>query len=288
MLERVDLLKYVTRTSKDVLLKDWSAGSTYTDELFQAIMRKIYASDNSLHAFAGAISLIPAQGSLIAQEGNDQFFIKYLEHSAAKLHLHSTVTRITRVPGHLAWNRYKLEVGGVELDETFDAVILATPFHHSNITVSNLDVTFKEVPYRDVYIAVVEDASLDPAFFNLKDGAALPSAIFGYKSSYPFTFIFNDPEARRVKVESVVPLTIDLLAKLFTTPLAPTQLTFKHWKAYPVPSVKSPAQYGKDMFPPITLGPALYYVNAAESAISCMEVEILSARNIVRLALNHL
>ncbi|KAI0225992.1 hypothetical protein L0F63_005716 [Massospora cicadina] len=288
MLQRVDLLQYVTQTSKDVLINEWSAGPVYTDELFQALSRNIYASNHSLHALAGAISLIPAQGSYTALKGNDQFFIKYLERSAATLHLNSTVTKITRVPGDLAWNRYKLEVAGVELDETFDAVILATPFHQSNITVRNLEVTFKEVPYRDVYVAVVEDALLDPAFFNLEEGATLPSSIYGFNSSYPFTFISNDPEARRVGIESVVPLTIELLASMFTTPLVPSQLTFKHWKAYPVMDVKAPPQRGKGLFPPITLGPAFYYVNAAEPAISCMEVAIMSARNIVRLLLKDL
>lgn len=288
MLQRVDLLHYVSRTSKDVLLNDWNAGPVYTDQLFQAIMRKIYAHDNSLHAFAGAISLIPVQGSLTARKGNDKFYIKFLEHSSAKLHLNSPITKLTRVPGGSSRDRYKLEVAGTEVSETFDAVILATPFHLSNIKVENLNVQFKEVPYKDVYVTVVEEAALNPAYFNLKPWETLPQAIFGYNATYPIQYILNDYKHRRVDIESIVPLSIEQLDPMFIAPIAPNQITFKHWKAYPVPTIKPLPLHGGRMFPPIILGPSFYYVNAAEPAVSCMEVEIMSARNIVRLVVKDL
>ncbi|KAJ9082257.1 hypothetical protein DSO57_1006042 [Entomophthora muscae] len=286
MLKRVDLLQYLFQTSRDVLINEWSAGPVYTDELFQAISRNIYASNSSLHSLAGAIALIAAQGSYTTVGGNDQFFQKYLEHSGATVHFNSPVTKIKRVPGDsddLVWNRYILEAGGERISGTFDAVVLATPFHQSDIKVLNLDLDLEEVPYRTVYVAVIEDALVNPGFFHAD---AIPDVIFGFNSSESFTVIGHSPKTRRANIEAVEPISMEWLSKLFNSTLRSDQVTFQTWKAYPKMVVKE--SDAEEIFPPINLGPSFYYVNSVESAISCMEVEVMSGRNIARLVLDDL
>lgn len=218
-------------------------------------------------------------------KGNDQIFQKYLQHSGATVHLNSLVSKITRVPGDfndLVWNRYKLEVDGAEVSGTFDAVVMATPFYQSGIKIRNLDVDFAEVPYRTIYVAIIEDVLIDPAFFHVKDAAALPNVIYGFNST-PYTVIEHSPENRRISLEAVEPLSVEWLSTLVTSALLPSQVTFKTWKAYPKMVAKAPSN--GEVFPPISLGPSFYYVNSVEPAISCMEVEVMSGRNIARLVL---
>lgn len=52
------------------------------------------------------------------------------------------------------------------------------------------------------------------------------------------------------------------------------------WRAYPL---LTPFADAKSAPPSFILGPSLVYLNAFESAISCMETSVLAARNAVNL-----
>ncbi|KAI9294799.1 hypothetical protein K502DRAFT_324643 [Neoconidiobolus thromboides FSU 785] len=58
LFQRLEILEYAKKTTREVLINEWRAGEMFTDEMLQAISRNIYTIDNELHALAGAIALI--------------------------------------------------------------------------------------------------------------------------------------------------------------------------------------------------------------------------------------
>jgi len=123
---------------------------------------------------------------------------------------------------------------------------------------------------------------LTQPFFNVLEGGFIPSVIYCFNSSFPFTTISHSPNKRRVTVQAIQPLTLESLTPLLKEIPNQDQITIKNWQAYPIMK-----KFDKDTleFSPFQLGPSFYYVNAIEPVISSMEVEIMAARNIIRMVL---
>lgn len=285
MLDRVKLTEYLYRTTQDVLVNDWYVGSTFSNEMFPAISRNIYAIDGGLHSLAGAIALIAVGGSYTSSDGNILFFKGYMEHSNANLFLKSPVTEIKKI-SDLEKTSYSIKVNDVKVDKHYDVVIMANPYHQSGIQLNNINTEIPKIEYKHVHVAIVEDALINPSYFNLSRNDDVPETIFGFNASFPYTVINHSPETRRISVEGTQPITLDSLTPLLMETPHYDKITIKNWQAYPVMKVFDKSIPLRNQFPPIRIAPSLYYVNAVEPAISCMEVEIMSARNIVRMVLN--
>ena len=171
--------------------------------------------------------------------GNDMFLHRMLRMSGSTLRLNSTVTRIKRYADltfDVHWE-YKNVNGSVKENmDRFDAVIIAAPFHKSNIDIDPpLQVPPEEVLYRPIHVTnVASRRELDPESFNLKTDEQVPSLIWAStgipqsssKTSLPPFLSIQKRYLRRLdgclaetenlyQIVSAQPLSDNDIAKLF-------------------------------------------------------------------------
>uniref|UniRef100_A0A0G4HYK1 Prenylcysteine lyase domain-containing protein n=1 Tax=Chromera velia CCMP2878 TaxID=1169474 RepID=A0A0G4HYK1_9ALVE len=153
-------------------------------------------------------------------------------------------------------------------------------------------------PWQTTHTAFVVASGLDPLYFgrggkgksSSSGSTRLPSSVYSVESpDVPFSsisvvseFIQESPEERWnfktwkvFKVFSRQPLPESLVRKLFVNYSWHFSIP---WKAYPVLTPVTPSE-----IPPFKIARGLYYANALESLISCMETEAVAGRNVAGL-----
>jgi len=166
----------------------------------------------------------------------------------------------------------------------YDAVIIASPLQYININFDGFpDSKFQYLPeYQTTYTNIIQGA-LNISYFNCL--GKIPTEILTMENlNIPFSSIAlkkegNTPDSNIYKVFSREKLTSDFLTTVF---INGTILREIPWKAYPMLQPTS-------NFPAFSLdNQGLFYVNAFESAISCMETEMISGYNIAKLTRKYL
>ena len=171
----------------------------------------------------------------------------------------------------------------------YDYVILAFPLHRDNINdfvFHSTTAQFNPYDYRmqSTYANFLK-GKLDCQKYNItKDDCEKLTAIFYTKSSLPYRCVAQQQtvnEAEKVskkdvyKIFSPDKLSSGDYAQIFEQ--SDLQIVNEMpWLAYPK------YEYPQKL-PPIQLDENIFYVNAMEWSASCMEVEIISARNIAML-----
>jgi len=133
----------------------------------------------------GALVSLAANNVVSIAGGNRQLFGGFARASGAEILLRTEVTKLRRLGGKD--EKYELSYCSVATNETttdiFDAVIIAAPFHQTNIVTSpsNLNSAIPPQPYVRLHVTFVATNASSPAskLFNRKFGdPAVPRTVY--------------------------------------------------------------------------------------------------------------
>ncbi|KAI6032073.1 FAD/NAD(P)-binding domain-containing protein [Pisolithus microcarpus] len=292
LVERMNWTDFVNSTTLEYLSSKGVA-EKWSREMVEAATRVNYGQDvDKIHALEGTCSLA-ATGASAVRDGNFLIFENFLNRSGANVYLNSEVRDILRVPASSRWIIHTPSGSRI-----YKAIILAAPFHQTNITVpSDLAELIPPQPYVHLHVTLLttKSESTNPAYFNLPPDEKVPKVILtthegvrnggvepefnsisvhGQIQKVPGS-VDEEPEWK-VKIFSKERVSDEWLEKVFGKV---GWVHRKEWDAYPVlpPTTR---------FPPVRLDQGFYYVNAFEPFISTMETETIASRNVVDLLLH--
>jgi len=288
---------------KDYLLSQ-SVSNDLINELITGIEHVNYNQDPStISALAGFVGLIPTIDSNLfsIENGNKQLIEGAIQKSLATIKLNHSVVEIT---SQLMNGKRIYNVNGINNNSNiinnkfhynYDLLIMATPLEISNITIK----LNKKLPIRkyQITIATFISGTLNYSYFN-KNSNNMPATVLttGCKTDEnvnnsdndsdlllcPFSSLaahhFNKTTNRtQYKIFSVEPLASELLDLLFINIY---EIKTIPWFAYP--KYSPPEQ-----FAPFKLSVSddgeIFYVNAFENSVSCMECMAVAAINTAKL-----
>ncbi|KAG0228602.1 hypothetical protein BGW42_002092, partial [Actinomortierella wolfii] len=260
--------------NSDQLLKDHGVHDLFKREIFEVASRVNYGSNlDEIHGLGGLVSMA-AQGAYQVVGGNFQIFEGMVAKSRANVKLGTKIARILRTG---EGDNTKFEViTTTGSQQTFDAIVLATPLGHVN-----------------------------PGYFNWTADAKFPTHILTVNSDTEFTSLSVqttlDNGETVTKLFSPAPIQDELLDRLY---INRTWVKRKAWQAYPklkplpasaddwaalTPEEKQEAkeeQHSRQAWGQIEVVPGVFYVNSFEPLISTMETETLAGKNVARLVRN--
>ncbi|KZT02930.1 uncharacterized protein LAESUDRAFT_762360 [Laetiporus sulphureus 93-53] len=302
--EELDWTPILTQTAAKYL-DTKGINQQFTRELVDALTRVNYGQDvDAIHALEGICSMA-ADGASSVKGGNFQIFEEFVKWSNASVNLETAVTALKHDEASGAWL-----LSTADSRQAYRAVILATPFHSTNISLfpEALAESFPEQPYVRLHVTLLSTPAPSPnsAYFGLGAHSA-PTTLLttanavreGTGAEPEFNSLTYRGKVRAadggpwageageewvVKIFSKKRLTDEWLENTFgkfgwIVVLFGSLITlFSLWDAYLVlPPTTS--------FAPIKVTKGLYYVNAFEPFISTMETETIAARNVVDLLL---
>ncbi|KAJ7356980.1 Prenylcysteine lyase-domain-containing protein [Mycena albidolilacea] len=265
-------------------LRSEGVSDRFISELVEASTRVNYGQNaDEIHALEGACSLAPTGASAV-EGGNFQVFEQFVKRSHANVYLNTSVKSI-RQTGSDRWL-----VDSDRGSESYSAIILAAPYHSTNIEVpSEVSSRIPPQPYVHLHVTLVATTqpSLPPQSLSLSASTKVPAMLLttfegarnGGKepefNSLSYHGLISEGEWV-VKIFSKKRISNKWLSKMFDGQVG--WVLRKEWDAYPVlpPSTS---------FPDVKLQPHFYYVNAFEPFISTMETETLASRNVVDILL---
>jgi len=263
-------------------LSDLGIDINFAKEFIEPLQRIMINQNNSVSAFSGCTMLLGGGDDAWGVEGGiHQIAEKCLQFTKAAVHKNAPVTKISKLSTSPA-SSYRIRAKNVA-DTTCDTVIIAAPLEI--LSESLFDFTVPDSakirrPYQIVYRTMVV-GKLNTSYFGLENLDSTPELILTMENnSIPFTSIakvhFSRKDTDLYKVFSKVPLTDKVLDTVFTKREQVVVVPWNEPGAYPV---LTPMK----QWPPIILAENVYYNNAWESAVSTMETQVLSARNIAQL-----
>ncbi|TNY24016.1 Prenylcysteine lyase-domain-containing protein [Rhodotorula diobovata] len=290
----------------DEYLTHEGVGELFTRELISAASQVNYGTPITRIHGVGALVSLAATGATSVRGGNRRIFEEFIGRSGARLRLGETarVQSVLKLDGtkdrRAQWLVKTVSgVGG----GTYDAVVLAAPFHQTGIELVNTPAPAlipKQAYVRLFVTFVITNASTpQPSYFDLPPDTRMPNEIFGtfttpsrhkptfnslnYLKALPASIgaRFGEGTFHVVKMFSSRSLEPEMLDTLYGAGNV-AKVVEKVWFAYPqLAPVRS-----EDDFAPVRPDEGLYYVNAFERLISTMETETVSAFNVVSLLLN--
>ncbi|XP_054344158.1 prenylcysteine oxidase-like isoform X1 [Pongo pygmaeus] len=269
----------------------------FIDDVVSAVLRASYGQSAAMPAFAGAMSLAGAQGSLWSVEGGNKLVCSGLLKLTKANVIHATVTSVTlhSTEGKALYQvAYENEVGNSS--DLYDIVVIATPLHLDNSS-SNLTFAGFHPPIDDVQgsfqptVVSLVHGYLNSSYFGFPDPKLFPFANI-LTTDFPSFFCTLDnicpvnisasfrrkqpQEAAVWRVQSPKPLFRTQLKTLFRSYYS---VQTAEWQAHPL--------YGsRPTLPRFALHDQLFYLNALEWAASSVEVMAVAAKNVALLAYN--
>ncbi|XP_063499287.1 prenylcysteine oxidase-like isoform X7 [Symphalangus syndactylus] len=267
----------------------------WVEEVMEKFMS--YGQSAAMPAFAGAMSLAGAQGSLWSVEGGNKLVCSGLLKLTKANVIHATVTSVTlhSTEGKALYQvAYENEVGNSS--DFYDIVVIATPMHLDNSS-SNLTFAGFHPPIDDVQgsfqptVVSLVHGYLNSSYFGFPDPKLFPFANI-LTTDFPSFFCTLDnicpvnisasfrrkqpQEAAVWRVQSPKPLFRTQLKTLFRSYYS---VQTAEWQAHPL--------YGSGpTLPRFALHDQLFYLNALEWAASSVEVMAVAAKNVALLAYN--
>eukprot|EP00026_Physarum_polycephalum_P003584 Phypoly_transcript_03597.p2 GENE.Phypoly_transcript_03597~~Phypoly_transcript_03597.p2 ORF type:complete len:256 (-),score=43.04 Phypoly_transcript_03597:59-826(-) len=230
-----------------------------------------------MNTFGVAVSALGSGDSVYGvKEGNKHICSNLVSTAKAISKYGHTVTSITSE----STEEVKYTVATDSEEASFDAVVIAVPLELADIKFRYIDVDDKIVKARDfqeVHVTFVA-GELNSNYFHTMNGSVPSMVLTIENASIPFSSIGRSKnitlDDRPVsKVFSRTPLTEETINSVFVNG---TVVYKKLIHAYPI--LRPPTR-----FVPFELAEQLYYVNAMETAVSTIETETISAKNIARL-----
>ena len=296
--------------------KSKDVGEGFVNELVAAATQVNYGTSvHEIHGLGALVSLA-ANGASAIKEGNRRIFEEFLARSGAGFRLNATVEALTRVDETEAGKRDQWLVKSSAGEATYDAVILAAPFHQTNIRFKNTHAA-ELVPaqrYVELFVTFVLTSAPAPRpeYFNLPPTTKqMPTSVFGtFDTASPVKPAFNslnyikqlspDVAARFtgrlradggawandtawhvVKMFSNASMSEELLVDVFGAGKVGKTVE-KVWLSYPH---LDPVSWEGEVAD-VRLDEGLYYVNGFERFISTMEMSTVAAFNVVSLLLS--
>lgn len=289
---------FVNMTQRSVAESLLQVGVTqrFIDDVVSAVLRASYGQSAAMPAFAGAMSLAGAQGSLWSVEGGNKLVCSGLLKLTKANVIHATVTTVTLQPTEgkpLYRVRYENEAGTGS--DNYDIVVIATPLHLDNsstIAFEGFDPPIDVVQgsFQPTIVSLVH-GYLNSSYFGFPDPKLFPFANI-LTTDFPTFFCALDnicpvnisasfrrkqpQEAAVWRVQSPQPLLRSQLKTLFRSYYS---VQTAEWQAHPVHSPHTP-------LPRFTLHDQLFHLNALEWAASSVEVTAVAAKNVALLAFN--
>lgn len=298
LFQNLGLYDLTQTTLRDSLIgTHWNPGVLGRDgeRFFQSLVipgdRVNYMQGDQMNALCGIVSFANRKFGTYAR-GNILACQKMLEASEAQLSTNTLVESISLKPNSPSSSRSEFVLvtrdtkHGTQQCSLFDVVIVATPLEFARLqfgdgVVSKDALTMR--PYQPCLVTLVAAQSIRPSYFGQQDeGVHVPQFVMTRQPQQmqdtPFNSLSQVGRNEKLginvyKLFSKQEASDEMLDSLFVD----RSETFRHkWFAYPVQNPRNP-------FPPIILRPNLFYVNAFETPISCMETEMIAAKNIAML-----
>ncbi|XP_039692436.1 prenylcysteine oxidase 1-like isoform X3 [Pteropus medius] len=288
---------FINMTQRSVAESLLQVGVTqrFIDDIVSAVLRASYGQSAAMPAFAGAMALAGAQGTLWSVEGGNKLVCSGLLKLTKANVIHATVISVTlqQTEGKpLYLVKYENEVGiGSDF---YDIVVIATPLHPDNSTItfegfsSPTDVI--QDSYQPTVISLVH-GYLNSSYFGFPDPKLFPFANI-LTTDFPTFFCALDnicpvnisanfrrkqPQDAAVwRVQSPKPLLRSQLKTLFRSYYS---VQTAEWQAHPVHGSRT-------TLPKFALHDQLFHLNALEWAASSVEVMAVAAKNVALLAYN--
>ncbi|KAM4869881.1 prenylcysteine oxidase 1-like isoform X6 [Urocitellus parryii] len=267
----------------------------WVEEVMEKFMS--YGQSAAMPAFAGAMSLAGAQGSLWSVEGGNKLVCSGLLKLTKANVIHATVTSVTlhSTEGKALYQvGYESELGSGS--DFYDIVVIATPLHldnsSSNFTFEGFNPPIDDVQgsFQPTVVSLVH-GYLNSSYFGFPDPKLFPFANI-LTTDFPNFFCTLDnicpvnisssfrrkqpQEAAVWRVQSPKPLFRTQLKTLFRSYYS---VQTAEWQAHPL--------YGsRTTLPRFALHDQLFYLNALEWAASSVEVMAVAAKNVALLAYN--
>lgn len=263
----------LTQTSSSAYFMHNGISDLFINEFADGISRINYGQGSAINAFANLVSLAGAGmvGSLTSvKEGNSEVASRIFK--STDIRVNSTVRRIDKGTTH----QYSIYTP-TDYEE-FDIVVIATPLEQASITFGfALDNIARQ--FVTTHVTFI-DGILSGEYFGMSD---IPDTIMTLDNkSIPFRSISihgdsSSGYSKIYKIFSDQALEKHLLKRLFSLALLDVRRFV--YQAYPVLKPM-------EIWPKFVMHDGLYYINAIESAASCMETQAIAARNVANLILN--
>ena len=287
LLQKTENEYLMTSTIGDYL-KQNGVGAKFVDELYNAVIAGIYNQHQEVNAYAGIVALIGSNNSpLSIVGGNDLLVKRIIEDNQAntnfKLFLNTTIIEISRNSSIFI---LKDSLGN---ENEYDIVIIACPIVQTNITFTNIIIK-KNNNSPDKFIAphlTYVKGSQNPKYFGLKSDESLPKTLISTdknKGTLIQIAYFKDDI---YKLVSEIELSEEQLESegYFNKGV---EIILKHSWNFAYPQFTHYSQNDLENLPEFVLEKNIYYINAIEVAASCMELSMISARNIVNIIENQI
>ncbi|KNC52871.1 uncharacterized protein AMSG_09026 [Thecamonas trahens ATCC 50062] len=297
LLEAIGLLRLTQRTLREYLTQGRrKLTAAFVDDLVAAVTRVQYGQSPEINALAGMVALVGVEPDLHAVATGNAALPKALLNKVQglELRLQTAVTSIEAVndDSDAMWGT-RYVING-ERGTLYDAVFVATPLEfassleftgipHVDLAVirpagSGIPPSWREFQVTHAtfvagkldarYFGAAEADEEVPSFVGTAEVDSLPFssvAVKGYSTTYsaPVRKIFSRQAMERSELD-----------KMFQAGY--TVLGAYRWRAYP--KLRPSPTWAR-----FEIAPRLYYINAFESAVSCMETQAISARNAANL-----
>ncbi|SPO29591.1 related to Prenylcysteine oxidase precursor [Ustilago trichophora] len=175
--------------------KEKRVSELFIEEMVEAATRVNYAQNtDQIHGFGALVSLA-ASGATGVKDGNYRIFEQFARRSGARLFtgVEGQVTGIVRFHSATRSTRGQPEVDLKPAEtqvqwyigtksgegEIYDAVIIATPWHNSDITLLNTPERVKGKPFVHLHVTLLTTSrpSPNPEYFGLGSQDAVPTTI---------------------------------------------------------------------------------------------------------------
>ena len=181
-------LTHTTSVTGDVLLDPSGEGNDFAWDIVQAATRVNYAQNlGKIHGLEAMVCLA-TDGAMSVAGGNWQIFAEMIKSTGAHLYLETEVTSAMMLEN--GRSRLKHRPVGAKADDhtssiakeandTFDEVVLAAPFHQSNLYISpDFADPPPNIPYVNLHVTLFASPHrLNPFMFGLNSADELPTTI---------------------------------------------------------------------------------------------------------------
>ena len=306
----LNLTEATSRTG-DAFLKENGISGLFAEDIVQASSRVNYAQNlKQLHGLETMVCLA-TEGAVFVRGGNFQIFERMLSAARANVLLNTTATMVSKeADGSFVVESSSPRKGQVEVysrRDSFDSVVIATPFQFSDLSISPPSIVLPEkIPYVKLYVTLFTSfRRLAPAFFGVDSDDAVPEVVLTtlinstagtepcFLSISTLRRVRNPESAAdefAYKIFSKSPLNSTFIAALlgFNDPGTSLSDLPKHevswifektWNSYPYLEPRT-------VFPPLRLDKDLYYSGGMDPFISTMETNSLMGKNIAKLIAN--
>lgn len=282
-------LTNLTQQSGYDMFKQLGVTEKFVQEFVDGASRDNYGQPSTINGFVDLVSLAGAgiDGSVFSLTNGTSQIPKELLRScgdSASILTSTTVHRVQALPGGKFNVSFHSSAATSSLWRKYDGVVIATPLEAAKDlqlvnSVSKINTTR---PYQQTCVTFVAGI-VDPTYFGLATNQAVPTEILTIENkSLPFSTLAvhaDLPNGTHVyKMFSREPVTEDLLDSVFKERFQTERLA---WQAYPKLQPTPPGTWPPFVIPLGTTADngEVFYTGAMETPVSCMETQIIAAKN---------